>query len=310
MARPICEALIKGIEKGIEVGVEEIPFIDQMRKAMEKGVRYVVDMTDDTLEAIESGCIKLTTEKSGQMFAQTRQANGRYGTKLPIKKETFGQGVDLTQVAMALQMQALKDQLQSVVEQLTIINQSVVEIRRGQQDDRIALYYSGLSLYLESKSVTDEELRKNLITQALRALSDAVFQLELTMQSDIRYLENGEYRKPKDKDIPKRLAERMAEINKSFEVIHQTSLLRAGIYCEMGEMPAMSRVLSGYARLIEGTVAQKAKFLSECDSSDNGTERGRWRSRARLRLDVADLAVQLESPERTVYLGMREEENL
>ena len=63
------------------------PMVAQVHEATKKGYKYVVDATESTLEAIESGKIKLTTENSGKMYAQLREANGHYGSKLPIKKE-------------------------------------------------------------------------------------------------------------------------------------------------------------------------------------------------------------------------------
>ena len=51
--------------------------VAQVREATKKGYKYVVDATESTLEAIDSGKIKLTTENSGKMYAQIREANGR-----------------------------------------------------------------------------------------------------------------------------------------------------------------------------------------------------------------------------------------
>ena len=53
------------------------PMVAQIREATKKGYKYVVDATESTLEAIDSGKIKLTTENSGKMYAQIREANGR-----------------------------------------------------------------------------------------------------------------------------------------------------------------------------------------------------------------------------------------
>jgi len=49
----------------------------QIHEATKKGFRLVVDATESTLDAIESGKIKLTTEKSGKVFAQSREASGK-----------------------------------------------------------------------------------------------------------------------------------------------------------------------------------------------------------------------------------------
>ena len=51
-------------------------------------------------------------------------------------------------------------------------------------------------------------------------------------------------------------------------------MLRAGIYCNEGELTAMSTVLKEYSYFIEGTVAKNANLLAQCDKTDTGTEKG------------------------------------
>ena len=287
--------------------VKAAPAAAQIHEATKKGFRLVVDATESTLADIESGKIKLTTENGGKMYAQIRQANGNYGTKLPIKKEVFAKGFDPVQMANAMQMKALQEQIQQMSEQIALIDQSVGEVLLGQQNDRLGLYYSGLTLYLEARDIQDAELRKALIAQSMRALSEATFQLLLTMQSDIKYLADGGYKLAKGKSA-KKIDERMQSINQSFAYIHQASMLRAGIYCSEGELPAMTTVLSEYSRFIEGTVAKNAELLAQCDVTDSGTESGVWKSRERLRLDVAEITKQLNAPGKVIYLGAATEE--
>ena len=240
--------------------VRELPTLTQIQQAMDKGCRYVVDATDSTLKAIDSGALKLTQE-NGKTYAQLR-VNGKYGSKLPIKKEVFRKGIAPTQMANALQMQALQDQIQSVADQLILIDGSVREVLQGQQNDRIGLYYSGLSLFLESRSVSDAGLRNALQAQALRALAESTFQLKLTMQSDIRYIESKEYDKAKGKR-KELIMEHMNNINQSFAFIHQATMLRAGIYCDIGEHGSMARVLEEYSYFIDNDVAKNALLLSQ-----------------------------------------------
>lgn len=282
------------------------PMVAQVCEATKKGYRYVVDATESTLEAIESGKIKLTTENSGKMYAQIREANGHYGSKLPIKKEVFAKGIDPVKMANALQMKALQDQVQQIADQIAVIDHSVREVIQGQQNDRIGLFYSGLALYLESRNVNDPEMKKALIAQSLRALSDATFQLGLTMQSDIKYLVDGGYKigKGKSADL---IDSRMENINQSFAFIHQATMLRAGIYCNEGELMAMSTVLNEYSHFIDGTVAKNAGFLAQCDTTDTGTEKGVWKSRAKLKLDVSEFINQLKVTDKTIYLGVSKE---
>ena len=282
------------------------PMFAHVREATKKGYKYVVDATESTLEAIESGKIKLTTENSGKMYAQIREANGHYGSKLPIKKELRAKGIDLFQMANALQMKVLQEQVQQITDQIAVIDHSVREVILGQQNDRIGLYYSGLTLYLEARNVNDLEMKKVLIAQSLRALSEATFQLGLTMQSDIKYLADGEFKIGKGKSVGL-IDSRMYSINQSFAFVHQATMLRAGIYCNVGELTAMSTVLNEYSYFIDGTVAKNAGLLAQCDRTDTGTEKGVWKTRAKLKLNVSEFNKQLNAPYKTIYLGVSKE---
>ena len=298
-AKDIAENVYRAVAKAS-------PMVAQVREATKKGYKYVLDATESTLDAIESGKIKLTTENSGKMFAQIREANGHYGSKLAIKKEVFAKGIDPIQMANALQMKALQEQVQQIADQIAVIDHSVREVIQGQQNDRIGLYYSGLALYLEARNFNDPEMKKALIAQSLRALSEARFQLGLTMHSDIKYLADGGFKIGKGKSVGL-IDTRINSINQSFAFIHQATMLRAGIYCNEGELTAMSTVLTEYSYFIESTVAKNAGLLAQCDRTDTGTEKGVWKSRAKLKLDVSEFNKQLNAPDKTIYLGVSKE---
>lgn len=284
------------------------PVIAEAQKAMKESSRYVVDMSDELMKAIDQGIIKLQQNKDGKLYAQLMQDNGKLGNKLGIKKEVFHGELDPTQIANALQMVALQEQIQGIANQIIMIDHSVREVLQGQQNDRIGLYYSGLAMFLEAQNTDNEGLKQALLVQSLRSLAESIFQLELTMKSDIKYLVDKEYNAEKGKKT-KMIDEKMSNINKSFEFIHQASLLRAAIYCEQGEMKAMTTALGEYSRFIEDTVAKNAELLALCDVGDRGEMSGIWKSRAELKLDVAEIQKQLATKEKTFYLGCMEVEN-
>ena len=299
--RQNCNEADNAIADIIKAVKRQIPEMAQIGKAADTGFRLVVDVSDETLRDIDRGDIKLTTDKMGNTFAQMRQSNGRYGEKLPIKREEFSQGIDPVQAANAMQVKALQEQLDEIAEQITVIDGRVKEVLRGQQNDRIGLFHSGMSLYLEAREISDEGLQKLLISQSLRALSDAAAQLDLELQEDVAYLSNGEYKKAKGKRM-KLIDEKMVSINRCFPVLHQASVARTAIYCEQGEVKAMASALEAYSRLIKQTVGSYAGLLAEFDTSDDGTDQGIWRSRAALQLDVSTLSKALSAPEKTFYL--------
>lgn len=269
----------------------------------EEKSRLVVDTTEETLKGIHDGKIKLV-EEHGKLYAQLRE-NGKYSSKLPIKEEVYQDGGSAEEIAVAMQLKSIQETLAIVTKQLEVIDERIHEVISGQQMDRLGVYYSGVALFIESTCVSNEEMRKNILSQSIRALSEAIFQMTLLMQSDIKYLRNKEYEKQK-KIRYELINERMDRINQCFSIIHQATLLKAGIYCKEGEMLATGIVLQEYARFINGTVAKNSELLSQCDILDKGTTIGVWRSRANLELDVSKMVTCLKNPEKVVYIDVKD----
>jgi len=294
-----AQSAADGIYKAV---LKEVPMATQIYQTSKKGVRYVVDTSEKMLEKIECGEIKFEVTKAGKMTAQLKNGN-KFGEKVPIKREAFKKGINPSDMANALQMKALQEQLQDVADQIALIDYSVKDVLQGQQNDRIGLYYSGLRLFIESQNTRDVLLRNALLVQSLKTLSDSSFQLVETMKSDIRYLLEHEYESAKGKRI-ELINERIANIHKSFEFIHQSSMLRAAIYCQQNEMLAMTTVLDEYSNFIETLIVANAPRLAVLDPSDNGLEDGIWNTRANLRIDIKEFAKQLSNPEKILFLAM------
>ena len=97
--------------------------------------------------------------------------------------------------------------------------------------------------------------------------------------------------------------QKMDSINKSFAIIHQTALLKAGIYCNEKEYGSMATCLDEYSNFISSNITNNVQYLSQFDHSDNGTEQGTWKTRAQLKFDTSSLK-QLEQKERVLYLSV------
>lgn len=293
-----ADAFIADIARFVQ---RESPEVAQVVQASKKGFRLVVDASDEVLEKIDEGSIKLTTDRLGNTYAQIKNAKGRYGKKLPIKREDFRQGIDPVQAANSLQLKAMQGQLDAMAGQIEAIDECVRDILAGQHDDRMGLLQSGTDLYYEAHNASDQAFRAMLSAQAIRSLSDAAAQLALEMSSDIKYLANREYDSGKGKRT-KLIEEKMRSINECFPAVHRAFMAKAAIYCERGELASMAAALESYARLLDGTVVKYAGLLAECDVSDDGSDQGVWRSRASMKLDVGDIAKRLEASEKVLYL--------
>lgn len=289
--------------------IKDTSLVAQAKKATEKGFRLVVDTSDEMLKAIEEGKIKLSTSKDGKTYAQLLRPDGKYDKKLPIKKESFSNGVDSVELANALQLKVLQQQIEEISNQIVQLDLGIQEIIKGQQNDRIGLYYSAISLLVESMTVSNGHLREALMVQGIRSLSDSIFQLTMKLRDDIQYLENRDYEKTKGKKRVPLIEEKIANISQTFAFIHQGMILKAGAYCKLGQTDAMTMVLSEYSRFIELDIKTKAPMLSQLDSNDTGLETGIWKSRALLSFDTIDFNHRLmnDGDEKILYIGLEKE---
>lgn len=84
-----CDEADGAIADIVNAVKRQAPEAAQLYQANKKGFRLVVDASDEMLEAIGRGDIKLTTDKLGNAHAQIRQANGQYGKSSLSKRKSF-----------------------------------------------------------------------------------------------------------------------------------------------------------------------------------------------------------------------------
>lgn len=178
---------------------------------------YEVSMTDELKHDIDSGEVSLVTGKDGLVYAQLRGDKGRFGKPLPIEKHLEEQGLTVEQIELAMQMDAIRTQLESMIAMIKTIEGRVTEVIQGQHNDRIGLFYSGLSLYAESQRISNDSLRTLTQANALKALSDANSQVIQEIRTNIEYLVTEQY--IGSKNITKEIDERLSSINKCYDVV-------------------------------------------------------------------------------------------
>lgn len=71
--------------------------------------------------------------------------------------------------------------------------------------------------------------------------------------------------------------------------------MKAVIYYEKNELPAMMTVMESFAKFIQNTIIPYAPKLTEYDLNDRLLQKGVWESRADLLLDLRPLKEKLEN---------------
>lgn len=205
-------------------------------------------------------------------------SNGTIKQHMNVKYESFCNIPNSAELANSLQMAGISQQLATIKEQLEMVSCAVQEVLAGQQNDRIALYYAGEQIYLEANKTQNKFLRMQLTASAIRSLEEAKAKMIESIKLDIANIRA--YDQQEIKLRPKELSDRITRINKSFEVVNRAALLKAGIYHELGEIPAMMFSLQQYAAFLSESINANAKLLYDYDKSDTKIE-GKWHERAR-----------------------------
>ena len=204
-------------------------------------------------------------------------------------------------------MKAIEQKLNAMIDTLEDIGQDVSEVIQGQHNDRIGLFNSGLNLYLESRNIQNPEFQMLVVAQALKSLSDGNEQILQALRADASYLLEGKYKLKKGRSAEE-IQERMININKCFDVIHRSYLLKAGIYYERGEIQAMLSSMDEYGKLLQREIVPVAPRLAEFDKTDTLLQGGKWEKRALMLTDLGAIKNQLASTS-VFYLGTEEDNN-
>lgn len=237
--------------------------------------KYIVNFDDETKAAIKCGSVELVPAKDGGFYAQLRNTETkRLSSKLSITEELGEEGVDAAALQAALQMEAIKKQLATIIQSIQEIEGKVTEVIQGQRNDRLGLFYSGLSLYVEAKEIQDASLKQQITSQALRSINDANAQMIQDIRTNIEYLITGEYKN--HKKITGKIEEYLNVIHQCYDVVYRAAFLKATIYQENGEIAAMLTAIDEYGRFVEKLIVPYAGKLSELDQHSQFIESGTW----------------------------------
>ncbi len=75
--------------KTMEKAAEAACTLESVKEALSQETQLVVDISESAKRAYDEGLIKFDTNKAGEMFAQLRDAGGRYGKKTPLRRKSY-----------------------------------------------------------------------------------------------------------------------------------------------------------------------------------------------------------------------------
>ncbi len=249
---------------------------------------------------IDNGSVKLV-EENGKMFAQLRK-NGKYFSKLPIKKENLNAvGFNSGQAINSLQLAGMQQLIIDIKEEVEEISKTVGRIYTGQQNDRIALYYAGMNLYIEALNIEDSNIKKLLYSHALKEFTESTCKLTLEMQESINNLRTFKSKFIDTKSGTK-LLNYISSIQQSYAFIHQSFLMKATIYAKLHETKTMVKTLQEYSSFLDYSINKNLKLLQKYDINDDGTNTSLWCNRTKLIKNINKVCDTIENSNEVILL--------
>lgn len=234
------------------------PIVANIIDGLKSGETFKVVISDIAQAKIDAGEWHWANAKDYDGFFRgyVFDENGKIAEQCLIKKEEVMKGIDIPQMAMAMQGMAIQQQLQEISVKLDFLFDAVTDLKAGLQNDRLGYYYSAEYMYREALKVKDQSLRKTMITQALSNLS---ISLEQTKQTTL--YEIGKVRSnynPQTQLFKKSIKqEDINEIKKNFQFINKAVALKVAIYCNMCEYNSAVYSLLEYRDFLLRSLANK-----------------------------------------------------
>jgi hypothetical protein len=215
-------------------------------------------LPEEIRQALENGTAEFVPYKkvSGAIWLDIRTTvkdlviNGKeYRINQKIKEVPLGAKTVPADVAGAMQCLSMQNQLNQIATGLREISEACEfnfgRIIQGQRDDRLAKLLSSRSSFIQALAVADEQLRRQMLIQAVSDANSARAELAFQIKSDIALL--GGDKPPKAKDMQKMVD----DINTAIIAMNNAVQLSLYSYQVLGERNAQLAVVKEHETFIK-----------------------------------------------------------
>lgn len=219
---------------------------DIISKSLENSTVKVV-LSDEAKTNLRNGTWKWMNAKDKDYFfrAIVVDKKGQTQEHALLKKDCL-KGIDVGQIAVAMQGMAIQKQLTQISEQMIELTFGIDDLKAGQINDRVGLYYSAEFLYREAIRTNNSEMRNQMIVESLSVLNTAIEQIKQTTLQNLKKIDD-KYKATHYRGVsPEMLDSQVNEIKNGFQVIHKAEALKTAIYCNCGEYKTAVYSLLGY----------------------------------------------------------------
>jgi hypothetical protein len=247
--------------------VDSLPAAQRAKELVQSKTEYIprFDMIPEEIkQALQNGTAEIIPRKSSNnvFFLQIRTTvkelviNGKeYGKNKKIKDiplEAKNIPVDLTGAMQCLSMQNQLNQIANILREISETCEfSFGRIIQGQRDDRLAKLFSSRSCFIQAIAMSDEQLQRQMLIDAVRDANSARAELAFQIKSDIVLLSGDKL--PKAKDMEKMVY----DINVAMIAMNNAVQLSLYSYQVLGERTAQLVVVKEHETFIKQVLLKK-----------------------------------------------------
>ena len=266
IAQPLIDAAQKNL-KNIEQMLYSAPAFVNLLKSMIPKEELMAVLTDEQKAKIAEGALKIMTRKDdGALLATLVDSKGKVRFHIPLK-EIKG----FPELSNALTSYAMQMQLVQIIEQIQTVQQAIEDVRKGQENDRLATAYSCKQKLLQAMVIKNPQLKTMAL---LRIISDAEDSRNLLMQSqnaNIAFIQNQPesfFGKLISGAEPEKINLTINEIRENLCAVNLVSLAEVIAYQQLDEFEAAQISLQYYADYIKQTYLNKKGLVERLDMLD------------------------------------------
>lgn len=214
-----------------------------------KELEYVADFSNEMKEKLASGEWEIGVRaKTGELYGAIKDSKSKKSKKFVNLKEKV-----VTDLGTLPQLAAIQNQLKEISEQIEILNRSVMRVEQGQYDDRYAGFISSRQLVIEALSLSDDTVKKNLLSSAIALNNETIGKLMFSIYRDSMSFIDKNTKLKEAKNIEKLLEDSIGYLNSSVQ-------LNVVAYTALGESPAVIATLRNYQSFINQTLLKETEL--------------------------------------------------
>ena len=234
---------------------------------------YKAILTNEQKKKLKDGSLQLMSSSDGSLLANLIDPNTKkIVSKINLEKVKITPDIDNSIVSYNYQLQ-----MAEIAKEIEDVKAAVEEVRKGLENDRLALAYSCEQKLIQAMEIKDSDARKSALLKIAHSSEDCRNQLMLSQQEKLKIIDNRPedlIGKVKDSYLTRvNMDNVIAELSLNMSAFNIASYAEVMAYQEMGEEKSAEKALQYYGEFINNNYLNNIELLERLDSLDSSKEK-------------------------------------